>query len=267
MKEKLTEKEICEKIMTRNLQFEHYRHLPYDEEKAIKPDTISDITEEVKEYITLCENSDILNAEFSKRASILHTLIMQSISEQWVHEDSEYREAFSMLLRVITPIIKRGGKFLVAIKKESSYRGEYYNKVWAVFPKDIEERYNALYCPSESEVGIISGNECLTFLEEWRLVGIASIGIAYNTGEGINHGKWLDRRCEWSDSSGIYHDPKTTTIKPEYAKKIREMGLIPIAIETGSYHENWFHLYGIYPERWDEFTKDIAYIDENGYQQ
>lgn len=212
---------------------------------------LKELTEKINEYLMLVNNADILNAEMSARACRLHEELMAAISDSWSHEDQDYREGFANLLEKIKPLMKRGGKFYV-------FGNDDY-KMWFAIPKYIINKEDPI---DTDRCGIMSGNSFLPVLQQKF-----SDYVGYFAGEsGIIYGthEYHDGTRFWS--TGHYYCPADTKINPTAAQEIRAMGLIPVILECGSYHENWFHLYGIYPEKWDQFKKDHEeYITEDGY--
>lgn len=236
-------------IMCRVFEFIRNQDLKEDDDF-----TVVDITCDMRKYISLWRNSDILNAAASIEASKIHNALMATIAEPWSHEDAESRRGFSALLRKVQPLLDRGAKFLVATKKHQGIYGEWNEKAFACVPLEFNGDVWELVCGGDLEdvCSDVTKEEC--------------IGKKYEHGIILGTLEYREGSC--NGSSGYYHDPTTTKINPDAAKAVRADGLIPVAIEIGSYHENWFKLLGVYPEKWEDFkTIFTEFITEDGYKQ
>jgi len=210
-----------------------------------------DLTDDIKRYMSLCQNADILNPNMSIEASNLHKKLMYLLTgDEEAHEDEEYRTGFGMLLSRIRPWIKRGAKFILD-------RSEWE---WKCIIGDDEIKgdcwlagYDVLYNDR-----IINKNCRFTFNnQEWV--------IPFEIKNGIILGELDYRPSSRFSSTGYYHDPETTKISKEAASIIRGKGLIPIIIDFGTYHENIYKLFGVFPEKFEEFKKSLEEEGENDF--
>lgn len=213
--------------------------------------TYFDLTNEIKEYINLDNNKDILNSEMSARALQLHAKIMNLM---WgyndAHERENLRRAFAKVLSAIRVWITDSRFFVFECKEHHG---------WACIRNGGKSGNDLAYIYSECSVfdGYDEDNdiEIYNSLEREYSTPIShAVGFSkhadYNT---VNFGDYEYREGSHNGSSGHYIDPGTTSLKKSTADEIRKMGLVPCIVVTGSYHENFFSLLGVYPQCWQQF--------------
>lgn len=212
--------------------------------------TYFDLTNEIKEYINLDNNKDILNSEMSARALQLHAKIMNLM---WGYNDSHEREnlrrAFAKVLSAVRVWISNSRFFVFECK---GYHG------WACVRNNGKSVYDLAYIYGEC-----LGFDCYDEDDDIKIhnsVYSSSKSISHAVGfsahadyDSVNFGNYEYRDGSHNGSSGNYIDPGTTSLKKSTADKIRKMGLVPCIMVTGSYHENFFYLLGVYPQCWQQF--------------
>lgn len=204
--------------------------------------SVINLTNEINEYLKLCSNSDIINADASIKASKLHRYIMDTIFYDGSHQEDEMRRIFAKILNAVKPMMKRGAQFFYdKDEKQWICKGKTYD----YYKSDYEVCGNGDYV-SEDSFYICNMDADLAQKGEYA--------IPFSD-KGINYGRREYREGAFDGYIGIWDNPEDVSISKQSADQIRSKGLVPVIVSFGTYHNNFFSLYGVFPEKWEEFKR------------
>lgn len=206
-----------------------------DEAKVI------DYTDRFASYLDACNRADIDGSVASQiEVSTMHAAIMRDLGLE--HEEECDRECFAKVLRAYRVCRKHGGIVAFVIPACTWSHSQIFvgTEKYGVYGDSYD------WATDDLTTSNLDKSEALFFgyeAEDWNGIEIGD-SLEYRSGS-----------C--NGSSGYYHNPDKCRITPEMEAKVREMGLIPVIVEHGSYHENWLHVAGVYPEMYGEYLATL----------